>query len=49
MIKQLIPMYYDKVFKKIWRDPDNIDRLTFLLSVILKIPFDKLKGHVEIL
>ena len=49
MNKQLIPMFCDKVFKKVWGDPDNVDRLTFLLSIVLKIPFKELKGHVQIL
>ena len=49
MNNQLIPMFCDKVFKKVWGDPDNVDRLTFLLSIVLKIPFKELKGHVQII
>ena len=47
--KKLVPISCDMVFKKMWGDPDNIDRLSALLSIILRIPYDKLKGNVEII
>lgn len=47
--KKLVPIRCDKVFKKMWGDPDNINRLSALLSIILKIPYEKIKGNVEII
>ncbi|MCI8778940.1 MAG: hypothetical protein HFI87_07315 [Bacilli bacterium] len=32
-----------------WGDPDNINRLSALLSIILKITYEKIKGNVEII
>ena len=46
---KLIPMTCDMVFKKMWGDPDNVDRLSALLSIILDIPYQELKGNVEII
>ncbi|MCM1371152.1 MAG: Rpn family recombination-promoting nuclease/putative transposase [Clostridium sp.] len=49
MTKKFVPMYVDIVFKKIWGDPDNTNRLSFLLSKVLNIPYEDLKGNVEII
>ncbi len=46
---KLIPMSCDMVFKKMWGDPDNIDRLSALLSIILGIPYEKLRNRIEII
>lgn len=46
---KLIPISCDMVFKKMWGDPDNINRLSALLSIILDIPYEKLKDRVEII
>lgn len=46
---KLIPMLNDKVFKRIWGDEKRIERLEYLISVILHMPKDKLKGKVEII
>ena len=32
-----------------WGDPDNADRLSALLSIILDIPYETLKGKVEVI
>ncbi|MCI8778989.1 MAG: hypothetical protein HFI87_07560, partial [Bacilli bacterium] len=47
--KKLVPIKCDMVFKKMWGDPDNLDRLAALLSIILKIPYEKIKGNIEII
>lgn len=39
--KKLVPIKCDMVFKKMWGDPDNLDLLAALLSIILKIPYEK--------
>lgn len=46
---KLIPISCDMVFKKMWGDPDNINRLSALLSIIFDIPYEKLKDRVEII
>lgn len=36
------------VFKKMWGDSDNINRLSFIRSIILDISYEKLKDRIEI-
>lgn len=47
--KKIIPMTYDLIFKKMWGDPNGIDRLSILLSKILNIPYNVLKNNVELI
>ena len=47
--KKLIPIKCDMVFKKVWGDPDNVDRLSTLLSIILRIPYERIKNNIEII
>ena len=46
---KLVPICCDAVFKRMWGDPDNIDRLASLLSIIFHIPYKKLKDNIEII
>lgn len=48
MNKKIIPISYDMVFKKMWGDPNNEQRLEAFLSIILGISYEKIKGKVEI-
>lgn len=48
-MKKYIPMMYDKVFKKVFGDPDNTDKLAYLLSTIFKMPYEDFKDNIVIL
>lgn len=42
-------MTYDRIFKKVFGDPNDTDKLAFLLSVILNIPIENIRGNIIIL
>jgi hypothetical protein len=46
---KIIPMTDDLMFKKVWGDPDGIQRTEYIASVLLGIQIEKLKGKVEVL
>ena len=48
-MRRYIPITYDKIFKKVFGDPNNTDKLAYLLSTIFKIPFEDLKDNIEII
>ena len=48
-MRRYIPITYDKMFKKVFGDPNNTDKLAYLLSTIFKIPFEDLKDNIEII
>ena len=48
-MRRYIPITYDKKFKKVFGDPNNTDKLAYLLSTIFKIPFEDLKDNIEII
>lgn len=48
-MEKIIPMLNDKVFKRIWGSEKSIDRLEYLISVILHMPKERLRGKVEII
>ena len=48
-MKRYIPITYDKIFKKVFGDPNNTDKLAYLLSTIFKIQFEDLKDNIEII
>lgn len=47
--QKIIPISFDMVFKKMWGDPNGKQRLEAFLSIMLGIPYEKLKGKVEII
>ena len=48
-VKRYIPIFYDKIFKKMFGDPDNTDKLAYLLSAIFKMPYKDFKDNIVIL
>ena len=48
-MRRYIPITYDKIFKKVFGDPNNTDKLAYLLSTLFKIPFEDLKDNIEII
>ena len=48
-VKRYIPIFYDKIFKKMFRDPYNTDKLAYLLSAIFKMPYKDFKDNIVIL
>ena len=48
-MKKYIPMMYDKVFKKVFGDPNDTDKLAYLLSTIFKMPYEDFKDNIVIL
>ena len=48
-MKRYIPIFYDKIFKKMFGDPDNTDKLAYLLSAIFKMPYKDFKDNIVIL
>ena len=48
-MRRYIPITYDKIFKKVFGDPNNTDKLAYLLRTIFKIPFEDLKDNIEII
>ena len=48
-MRRYIPITYDKMFKKVFGDPNNTDKLAYLLSTLFKIPFEDLKDNIEII
>ena len=45
---RIVPIKCDKAFKKMFGDRSGISRLEGLLSIYLDIPYNELKGNVEI-
>ena len=46
---EIIPICFDRLFKKVFGDPFAVHRLEAFLSVYYDIPYEKLKGKVTIL
>lgn len=44
----IIPMTDDLMFKKMWGDPNGIRRAEALVSILLGIPYELVKGNLEI-
>ena len=47
--KQLIPMSFDLLFKKMFGDENHKERVSYLVSTILNIPYEEVKDNIEIL
>lgn len=47
--KYNIPLAFDYKFKKVFGNNDAIERLEVFVSIILKIPYEQIKGNVTIL
>ena len=46
---EIIPLCYDRAFKKIFGNNDAIERVEYFLSEYLDIPREALKGHVKVI
>ena len=42
----IVPIAYDEVFKEVFGNVQNIEVLEYLVSILLDIPYDDVKGHV---
>ena len=47
--KEIIPIGYDRVFKKVFGDNEAIERVEAFISIYLNIPIEELKGNIIIL
>jgi len=43
------PMKKDLLFKKVWGDPDGIQRTEALVSIMLRLPYEEVKGKLEVI
>ena len=43
------PIKKDLLFKKVWGDPDGIQRTEALVSIMLRLPYEEVKGKLEII
>ena len=46
---EIIPLCYDKLFKKVFADVDHVERLEALVSIGLGVPMEDVKGRVSLL
>ena len=46
---EIIPLCYDRLFKKVFADPNHIERLEALVSIGLGVPLEDIKGRVSLL
>ncbi len=47
--QSIVPISFDMVFKKMWGDPNNEQRLEVFLSIMLTIPYQTIKGRTQII
>jgi len=45
---EIIPLGYDRLFKKVFANPETVENLEDLISITLKIPVEDLIGNVKI-
>jgi len=45
---EIIPLGYDRLFKKVFANPKTVENLEDLISITLKIPVEDLIGNVKI-
>ena len=49
MSKKIVHMTDDLMFKKMWGDPNGIRRTEILVSIMLKVPYELIKGNIELI
>ena len=43
----MVPIAFDDIFKVVFGSEENKDITAYLVSLLLKLPYEKVKGHVK--
>ena len=46
-LSKIVPIAYDDIFKVVFGSEENKDITAYLVSLLLKLPYEKVKGHVK--
>ena len=47
--RKLIPLSYDLVFKKMFGDNEHKERVSYLVSIVLEIPYKEVVNSIELM